>query len=134
MHCVKPINKKKSISQDRRRSVLAIVGDTQVGLWVVRSLARNGLTVHAIVNTDQGQVAHSRFTTSAWPLDSRPGSDGFSDEMLELSRNFQVGSIMPVSECAPKGRKEAVMRPLKNRLYYRNADRINRILSELSFK
>jgi predicted ATP-grasp superfamily ATP-dependent carboligase len=98
MHCVKPINKKKSISQDRRRSVLAIVGDTQVGLWVVRSLARNVLTVHAIVGSEHGQAAHSRFSASAWVLESGPGSPGFANEMEKLARKLDVGSIMPVSE------------------------------------
>lgn len=97
MQCVKPINK-SLIHQDRRKRVLAIVGDTQVGLWVVRSMARNGLTVHAIVNTADGQSAHSRFSASAWTLDHRPHEIGFTDEIEQLVRQLDVGSIMPVSE------------------------------------
>jgi predicted ATP-grasp superfamily ATP-dependent carboligase len=97
MQPVKPINP-SLVNQDRKRCVLAIVGDTQVGLWVVRSMARNGLTVHAIVNTPQGQSAHSRYSASAWTLDSRPSEDGFADEIEELVRTLDVGSIMPVSE------------------------------------
>ena len=98
MHCVKQINKRNTIQEDRRRCVLAIVGDTQVGLWVVRSLARNGLTVHAIVASEHGQAAHSRFSASAWVLESGPSSTGFGDEMEKLARKLDVGSIMPVSE------------------------------------
>ena len=83
---------------DRNRRVLAIVGDTQVGLWVVRSLARNGLEVHAITNTVHGQSAHSRYSTSAWLLDNNPSMVGFADEILGLAKKLDVGSIMPVSE------------------------------------
>lgn len=97
MHCVKPINQ-TLIDPERRKRVLAIVGDTQVGLWVVRSMARHGLTVHAIVNTPDGQSAHSRYSASAWTLDNRPGKPGFADEIEELARRLDVGSIMPVSE------------------------------------
>lgn len=97
MQCVKPINP-SLIHPDRRKRVLAIVGDTQVGLWVVRSMARNGLTVHAIVNTPEGQSAHSCYSASAWTLNHRPSEAGFVDEIEELVRKLDVGSIMPVSE------------------------------------
>ncbi len=97
MQCVKRVVVEKN-DAERKRSVLAIVGDTQVGLWVVRSLARNGLAVHAVVNTREGQSAHSRFSASAWMLDGRPGQEGFIDEIKELARQLGVGSIMPVSE------------------------------------
>lgn len=97
MQCVKPINQ-NLIDPDRKRRVLAIVGDTQVGLWVVRSMARNGLTVHAIVNSPEGQSAHSRYSASAWTLDHHPKEEGFADEIEALVRQLDVGSIMPVSE------------------------------------
>jgi predicted ATP-grasp superfamily ATP-dependent carboligase len=97
MKCIKPI-RKKLLQSDRRRRVLAIVGDTQVGLWVVRSMARNGLTVHAIVNSPEGQSAHSHYSASAWLLDSRPSDAGFVDEIMALAKELDVGSIMPVSE------------------------------------
>lgn len=98
MYVVKPINNKISISTDRNRRVLAIVGDTQVGLWVVRSLAMNGLTVHAIVKSKNGQSAHSRFSSSAWVLESPTRSPEFIDEIEELAKTLDVGSIMPVAE------------------------------------
>jgi len=97
MQPVKPINQ-SLVHPDRKRRVLAIVGDTQVGLWVVRSMARNGLTVHAIVNTAEGQSAHSRYSASAWTLEHRPSEEGFADEIEALVRQLDVGSIMPVSE------------------------------------
>lgn len=97
MKNVKPVNR-KLIQPERQRRVLAIVGDTQVGLWVVRSLARNGLEVHAITNTIQGQSVHSRYSTSSWLLDHRPDSEGFADEIMQLAGQLDVASIMPVSE------------------------------------
>lgn len=97
MRAVKPIKTKLSPS-DRRRSVLAVVGDTQVGLWVLRSLAMNGLTVHVVVKSERGQPAQSRFSTSAWVLESPLRSLEFIDEMEELVRLLDVGSIMPVAE------------------------------------
>ena len=97
MQSVKPINK-KLVQNERNRRVLAIVGDTQVGLWIVRSLARNGVEVHAIVNSPQGQSAHSRYSASAWILENNPSRNGFADEILQLAGQLDVGSIMPVSE------------------------------------
>ncbi|MBN2033003.1 MAG: ATP-grasp domain-containing protein [Deltaproteobacteria bacterium] len=98
MHCVKPKKILETKNTDPRRSVLAIVGDTQVGLWVVRSLARNGLTVHAVVRSEQGQAAHSRYASSAWVLDSGPSDAAFADEIEGLVRELDVGSIMPIAE------------------------------------
>jgi len=97
MQQVRPINRKR-FQLDRRRRVLAIVGDTQVGLWVVRSLARNGLEVHAITNTKYGQSAHSLYPASAWLLQHKPHQKGFADEIIRLATQLDVGSIMPVSE------------------------------------
>jgi predicted ATP-grasp superfamily ATP-dependent carboligase len=98
MICVKPITGITLRTEKRKRSVLAIVGDTQVGLWVVRSLARNGLTVHTVVKSKNGQAAHSRFSTSAWILESKLFSDEFENELAELVQKLNVGSIMPISE------------------------------------
>jgi predicted ATP-grasp superfamily ATP-dependent carboligase len=97
MQQVKSTNQKLA-QNERSRRVLAIVGDTQVGLWVVRSLARNGLEVHAITNTREGQSAHSRYSASAWILEHKPHQNGFDAEILELAQQLDVGSIMPVSE------------------------------------
>jgi len=97
MQPVRPINQKLA-QPERNRRVLAIVGDTQVGLWVVRSMARNGLEVHAIVNTLHGQPAHSKYSASAWIMDNKANQSGFADEILQLAKQLDVGSIMPVSE------------------------------------
>ena len=82
----------------RERRVLAIVGDTQVGLWLVRSLARGGLRVASVVRTPQGQSAHSRYTCGAWVLEGRPADGGFADEVLEIARRLDVGSVMAIAE------------------------------------
>ncbi len=98
MICVKPITTKKIKTENRKHSVLAIVGDTQVGLWLVRSLARNGLTVHAVVKSRFGQAAHSRFSSSAWILESDLFNEEFGNELNELVRKVDAGSIMPIAE------------------------------------
>lgn len=98
MYAVKPFIQEKIKKKDRRRRVLAIVGDTQVGLWVVRNLAMNGLTVHSIVKSKYGQPANSRYSSSAWVMESPTYSPGFIDEIKELVKLLNVGSIMPVAE------------------------------------
>lgn len=98
MYAVKPVNKKKNKSNDRKRSVLALVGDTQVGLWVVRSLGMNGITVHAIVKSKYGQSAHSCYSASAWVMESPAKSPEFIKEIEELVKQLDVGSIMPIAE------------------------------------
>lgn len=95
---MKSIIPKDSKTKNRKRSVLVIAGDTQVGLWVVRSLARNGLRVHAVVNSKYGQSAHSRFAASAWILETSPTSSEFGNEMAEMVEKLHVSAIMPISE------------------------------------
>lgn len=80
------------------RRVLAIVGDTQVGLWVVRSLARGGLKVFSVVASGNGQSAHSRYSSGAWMLEHSPQSPQWLDDVESLARQLNVGSIMTIAE------------------------------------
>jgi predicted ATP-grasp superfamily ATP-dependent carboligase len=77
---------------------MAIVGDTQVGLWVVRSLGRNGLGVLAVVRSPEGQSAHSRYARGAWALSSPVDSPEFMDSLESLAKQWDVGSVMTISE------------------------------------
>ena len=82
----------------RSRRVLAIVGDTQVGLWVVRSLGMHGLTVFSVCMSDRGLAAHSRYSSGAWAIESHPTSVAFIDEVETLARQLDVGAIMTIAE------------------------------------
>jgi predicted ATP-grasp superfamily ATP-dependent carboligase len=83
---------------DRSRRVLVLSGDTQVGLWVLRSCARNGLTVFAICNSPAGQAAHSRYCSGAWMLDRSANAAPVAEQIAALARHLEVGSVMPISE------------------------------------
>ena len=85
-------------STPRHRRVLAIVGDTQVGLWVVRSLGRAGLEVYSVCRSRHGHAAHSRYSAGAWAVDTPPGDGAFIDEILGLARRLDAGSVMTISE------------------------------------
>jgi len=82
----------------RERRVLAIVGDTQVGLWTVRSLARGGLAVLAVCGSANGLAAHSRFCAGAWKLEARPTDPAWGEEVLALARELDAGSVMTIAE------------------------------------
>jgi len=82
----------------RQKRVLAIVGDTQVGLWVVRSLARGGLRVFSVVATANGLAAHSRYSDGAWMLEHGPQSPRWLDDVESLARELDVGSVMTIAE------------------------------------
>ena len=82
----------------RQKRVLAIVGDTQVGLWVVRSLARGGLKVFSVVASANGLSAHSRYSSGAWMLEHGPQSPRWLDDVESLARELDVGSIMTIAE------------------------------------
>lgn len=90
----------KPTSPDHR--VLAIVGDSQVGLWTLRSLARNGLTAFAVCNSPQGQSAHSRYCAGAWMMDRSPGAPPPVEQVETLAKELQVGSVLPISESLHK--------------------------------
>ncbi len=98
MECVRRPNRSRWFARPRERRVLAIVGDTQVGLWVVRSLGRNGLGVLAVVRSAEGQSAHSRYARGGWALAAPAMSDEFMDSIESLAREWGVGSIMTISE------------------------------------
>jgi predicted ATP-grasp superfamily ATP-dependent carboligase len=83
---------------ERRKKVLAICGDSQVGLSMLRSLARNGLTVYAVCNSAEGQSAHSRYCSGAWVYDRGSDAKPKYEQLKELARQLQVGSVMPIAE------------------------------------
>jgi len=82
----------------RHRKVLAICGDTQVGLWMLRNLGANGLAVYSICRTPQGLAAHSRFSHGSWVLDSPADEAALVNDIESLARKLDVGSIMPIDE------------------------------------
>lgn len=95
---MKPIKKIKRIDKYKKKNIVAIVGDTQVGLWIVRNMAENGLCVHSVVRSKSGQSAWSRYSSSSWILKSQPGTKGYFEELNEICKRVNAGSIMPVSE------------------------------------
>lgn len=80
------------------RRVLALVGNSQVGLWAVRSLARAGLKVFAVCTSDHGLAAHSRYAAGAWKLEAPASDPAFPEQMLALARQLGAGSIMTIAE------------------------------------
>lgn len=83
---------------DRRHKVLALCGDSQVGLSMLRSLAKNGLTVYVVCNSKHGQAAHSRFCAGAWTFDQSDVAKPPVEQIETLAKQLQVGSVMPISE------------------------------------
>ncbi len=85
-------------SADRRRRVLVLAGNSQVGLWVVRSLGRSGLTVFTVCSDRNGLSAHSRFSRGTWSLTVGPRDPQFVEEIEHLARELDVASIIPIDE------------------------------------
>ncbi|HUT56383.1 MAG TPA: ATP-grasp domain-containing protein [Phycisphaerae bacterium] len=98
MKPIRTANRRKPDPAPRARRVLALVGDTQVGLWVVRSLGRAALQVFTVCHTEHSLPAHSRYSAGAWRLETIPRGAGFADEIESLARELNVGSIMVISE------------------------------------
>jgi predicted ATP-grasp superfamily ATP-dependent carboligase len=98
MHVLRPPIENDRTSIPRNRQVLALCGDSQVGLWMLRSLAMNGLTVFAVGNSPASQSAHSRYCAGAWMLDRSPGAQPPVEQVLRLAKELGVGSVMPISE------------------------------------
>ncbi len=82
----------------RRRRVLVICGDTQVGLWAVRSLGRAGLSVFCVGIREHCLSARSRFSSGTWLYETPFSEEDFVDEALALARELDVGSVMPLAE------------------------------------
>ena len=82
----------------RERRVLAVVGDTQVGLWAVRSLGRSGLCVYAVCTSPHGLSAHSRYAAGAWVIEVGPDDPKWIEQIETLARELNVGSILTIAE------------------------------------
>jgi len=80
------------------RRVLALCGDTQVGLWLVRSLGRAGLHCFCVCASPNALAAHSRYCAGAWMPTAGGGADRAVAELESLARELRVGSIMPIAE------------------------------------
>jgi len=82
----------------RERRGVAIVGDTQVGLWVVRSLGRGGLVVLAVCQSERGLVVRSRYAAGVWQIEHGPTEPEFVDEIEALVREYDAGSVLTIAE------------------------------------
>jgi len=78
--------------------VLAVVGNTQVGLWVTRSLGRAGLSVYAVWSSPHGLLAHSRYASGAWVIEVGPSDPSWIEQIEALARELNVGSILTIAE------------------------------------
>jgi predicted ATP-grasp superfamily ATP-dependent carboligase len=95
---IRPAEAKAHDAGTRARRVLAIVGDSQVGLWVTRSLGRAGLETFCICRSRQGLSAHSRCAAGAWVIEHSPSDTRFMVEVEQLARQLGVGSVMTIAE------------------------------------
>lgn len=82
----------------RSRRVLVICGDTQVGLWTVRSLARSGLKVFCVGRQPDSLAFHSRYSSGAWTLEGQFEEGWMIDQIEGLARELEVGSVMAIAE------------------------------------
>ena len=78
--------------------VVAAVGNGVHSLSVVESLGMHGLCVLTVCTTPQGRPRYSRYSTGVWALDASPYDPEFIDELEKLSRQYNAGSIMTISE------------------------------------
>ncbi len=85
-------------SGPRSRRVLALVGDSQVGLWITRSLGRAGLEVLCVCVSEDNLSGHSRYASGVWIAESGPGDAGFAEQIKRLASELDVGSIITVAE------------------------------------
>ena len=86
----------QTVSRERR--LLAVVGNTQVGLWVVRSLGGAGLSVYAVCTSPHGLSAHSRYAAGAWVINVGPNDPAWIEQIEALARELNVGSILTIAE------------------------------------
>jgi len=98
MKPIRPAKVSVSSATPRPRRVLAVVGNTQVGLWTVRSLGRAALTVYAVCTSPRGLPAHSRYAAGAWVTEVGPDDPSWIDEIEQLARALDVGSILTIAE------------------------------------
>ena len=89
---------RRECAAPRDRRVVAVCGDSQVGLSMLRSLARGGLTVYAVCKSAAGQAAHSRYCAGAWMFDRAPDAPPPAEQLLALATSLDAGSVMPIAE------------------------------------
>jgi len=77
--------------------VLLMGADSQVGLWVARSLGRAGLEVFCLLSKANGITGYSRYCSGAWLMDRSVNDSSFIEGIEKLARQLKVGSIMTIA-------------------------------------
>lgn len=86
----------RSVSSAHR--ILVVGVDTQVGLWIVRSLGSAGLKVFCICRSPNGLAVYSRYCMGAWLMEYSTNDTRFIDNIETLAKELNVGSIMTIAE------------------------------------
>lgn len=90
--------RKEKTPTPRIKRVLVLAKDDLIGLWMVRSLGMNGLTVFSVCQTALGLAGKSRYSSGAWYGNVDTPSESDIDQVASLAKQLDVGSIMPLSE------------------------------------
>lgn len=103
---IKSTKSRSSGENSSSRRILRISDNSQIGLWVVRSLGRSGLTVFNLCCSHDDLAGFSRYVTGAWLLDIQAASSKYVEAVFEYATKLDVGSIMTVGEESHKVRHE----------------------------
>ena len=66
LEVIKPPTTRTRQEDSRAKTILTISDSSQIGLWVVRSLGRAGLTVCNLCSSRDDLAGYSRYVDGAW--------------------------------------------------------------------
>jgi predicted ATP-grasp superfamily ATP-dependent carboligase len=90
----------RSAGEAARRTVLVVADNSQIGLWVVRSLGRAGLQVHVLACARTDPASDSSYADGVWIMNVQAQDAAYGPTVFDYARRVGAGSVMTIAEAS----------------------------------
>ena len=94
------IRKTSGGTSDPRRTVLVVTDNSQIALWVVRSLGQAGLRVFGLCCSRTELARYSRYLHGAWLMDIGASDGRYAQVVAKYAERAGAGSVMTIAEAS----------------------------------
>jgi predicted ATP-grasp superfamily ATP-dependent carboligase len=80
--------------------VLVVADNSQIGLWVVRSLGSAGLTVHVLACAATDPAADSAYADGVWIMNVQAQDPAYGATVFDYASGVGAGAVMTIAEAS----------------------------------
>jgi len=97
---LRPPRTEQGTKKSSRQTVLVVADNSQIGLWVVRSLGSAGLEVHVLACDATDPAADSTYAEGVWIMNVQAKDPAYGPTVFEYASRVGAGSVMTVAEAS----------------------------------